>query len=205
MNSDIDYSALSVPADKPTEEYTYNERRAAIYDMIEDAGHPRALEPTQTELGEMFGVSQRQISTDIQRIREYEAEHVGENADTDTELVCRKAVMGLLEQGRFREAGELQLDYYDWLQSAGYKDKAADQLDVDLQAQHTHAHANLGAYSQTQDPESDQSDQDQDEPGADGLTKRQREQIDALTSGPSEIAVETPTSSGSDGSTDTGE
>lgn len=191
MSSNIEhnYANHPIPDDKPTDEFTYVERRASIYQMLEDAGHPRALEPTQAELGDHFGVSQKQISKDIQRIREYEAERVGDNADTDTELVCRKAVMGLLEQGRFREAGELQLQYYDWLQSAGYKDREPDQVDLAVDGQHTHAHANLGAFSQDQ-AEVDGEANEAEAEGADGLTKRQRQHVDALTGGAKEIPVE---------------
>lgn len=190
MSSDIkhDYANHPIPDNKPTGEFTFVERRAAIYQMLEDAGHPRALEPTQAELGDTYGVSQRQISKDIQRLREYEAQRVGDNADTDTELVCRKAVIGLLEQGRFKEAGELQLDYYEWLQSAGYKDREPDQFDVEVSGQHTHAHANLGAFSQGQAESED--DADPEDVGADGLTKRQRQHVDALTGGAEEIPVE---------------
>lgn len=191
MSSDIkhDYANHPIPDNKPTGDFTFVERRAAIYQMLEDAGHPRALEPTQAELGDTYGVSQRQISKDIQRLREYEAQRVGDNADTDTELVCRKAVIGLLEQGRFKEAGELQLQYYDWLQSAGYKDREPDQVDVDVRGQHTHAHADLGAFSQGQ-ADTDEDEADPEDVGADGLTKRQRQHVDALTGGAEEIPVE---------------
>ncbi|WP_330633706.1 hypothetical protein [Halocatena halophila] len=130
MSSDIDYATLPIPDDKLPTEYTYGERRSELYDLIEEAGHPRNLERSQKELGQRYGVSQRQISKDIERLREYEAERVGRDADATTNFVLQRAVRGLLEDESWRDAAQTQLDYYNWLFEIGEKEKEPDKQEV---------------------------------------------------------------------------
>ena len=129
-----DYSTLPVPDDKPPTEYTWAERRSELYNLIEEAGHPRNLERTQEQLGKRYGVTQRQISDDVQAIREFEGERVGKDARAETEFVCAKAVRSLLDEGKYKEAADLQLSYFEWLQDAGVEERAADKLDIGGQA-----------------------------------------------------------------------
>lgn len=130
MTSDIGYATLPVPADKSPDEYTYAERRSELYNLIEEAGHPRNLERSQEELGRRYGVSQRQISGDIQVIREYEAERVGSDARANTEFICSKAVRELLSDGEYEKAAKLQLSYFEWLQDIGTEEKAPDKTEI---------------------------------------------------------------------------
>lgn len=130
MTSNIDYATLPVPSEKPATEYTYAERRSEIYDLIEEAGHPRNLERTQEQLGNRYDVSQRQISDDIDSIREFEAEHVGDGVRANTSFVCEKAVRELMDQGDYKQAAELQMSYFEWLQEAGEEEKVPDKQEV---------------------------------------------------------------------------
>jgi len=125
-----DYATLPVPSEKPPTEYTWAERRSELYNYIEKAGHPRNLERSQKQLGDRYGVSQRQISDDVQAIREFESEHVGEDVRANTSFVCEKAVRELLENGNHEEAAKLQIKYFEWLQEAGEEDKPADKHEV---------------------------------------------------------------------------
>lgn len=136
MGSKIDYATLPIPDDKLPSEFTYGERRSELYDLIEQAGHPRNLERSQEELGKRYGVSQRQISKDIERIRQYEAERVGRDADANTEFVLQRSVRGLLEDEAWRDAARSQLDYYGWLFDIGEREKTPDKLDVDQTTTH---------------------------------------------------------------------
>jgi len=125
-----DYATLPVPEDKPPEQYTWPERRSEIYDLIEEAGHPRNLERTQEQLGNRYGVSQRQVSDDIQAIRDYEAESVGDDVRANTSFVCETAVRELMDDGKYKKAAELQMKYFEWLQEAGEEDKVPDKQEV---------------------------------------------------------------------------
>jgi hypothetical protein len=132
-----DYATLPVPSEKPPEEYTWPERRSEIYDLIEEAGHPRNLERTQEQLGKRYGVSQRQISDDIQAIRDYEAESVGDDVRANTSFVCEKAVRELMDSDDYEAAAKLQMKYFEWLQEAGVEDKTATLADIEIAADFT--------------------------------------------------------------------
>lgn len=125
-----DYATLPVPSEKPPEEYTWPERRSEIYNLIEEAGHPRNLGRTQEQLGKRYGVSQRQISDDIQAIRDYEAESVGDDVRANTSFVCEKAVRELMDGGEYKKAAELQMSYFEWLQEAGAEKKVPDKQEL---------------------------------------------------------------------------
>ena len=131
-----DYASIPIPTNKPTAEYDYKERRAAIYRMIERAGHPKRLEYSQSDLGDRYGVSQRQIYKDIQRLKTYEYERIGKDEEVNTSFLAQRAVQGALEEKDYREALEIQLEYYGWLFDSGHKQKAADkQVNVDMDAE----------------------------------------------------------------------
>lgn len=126
------YAELSgdAPFDKPTEEYSYIERRAEIYGMIEDAGHPRNLEKNQTQLADRYGVSQQQISKDMDRIREFEATHNGERAQAVLSLLSERAVQQAVEDEDFEKAFELQQEYVEYLFETGDIETSPDELEI---------------------------------------------------------------------------
>jgi len=139
-----DYSELAgmAPFDGEPEDYTSTQRRAEIYGMIRDAGHPSNLEANQSELGKRYGVSQPLISKDIKKLREFEAAHNSTRA---------KAVMGWLAEStvkkhiavarkmeannqtadaadRFERAMETHMEYVDYLFDTGDLDESPDSL-----------------------------------------------------------------------------
>ena len=109
-----DYSAVDLPSKDPTE-YTYVERRAELLQRVEEAGEPSVL--NQTELADTFGVSQQQISKDLDRI----ASHVRERmVDRDrrafvVENVVRRSIRGLLDDEEYRKAAQTAMDYDGWI------------------------------------------------------------------------------------------
>lgn len=123
MSNVPNYRSLSPPDDKPTEEYTWAERRSEIYDLIEKAGHYRNIEASQRELGRRYGVSHSQIREDIQAINEWTAEHLGDNAEAELESLKTTAVQHLIEQGKPDKAYYLMMNHYETLMDA----KAASQ------------------------------------------------------------------------------
>jgi predicted transcriptional regulator len=118
-NSGPDYGAVEIPAKPPTE-YHYTERRAELLQMIEEVGHPDAL--NQTELADRYGVTQSQISKDLDRL----ATHVRERLeDRDrraftVDAVLQKCLRELLKEGEYRKASKTALEYEEW--AAGFAD-----------------------------------------------------------------------------------
>lgn len=107
-----DYDSLDVPT-KPPEDYHYTERRSEILQLIQQRGHPRAI--NQSQLAERYGVSQQQISKDLDRLGEYYTENLGERRDLVTEAVFHRSITGLLEEEEWRKAAQTLKDWNEWL------------------------------------------------------------------------------------------
>lgn len=107
-----DYGAIELPA-KPPSEYTYVERRAELLQLIEQAGHPRALH--QGQLGDRYGVSQQQISKDLDRLATHIDETLGNRRALITESVFHRSISALLDEGEYRKAAQTVKDWNQWL------------------------------------------------------------------------------------------
>jgi len=101
------------PAAKPPTEYTYAERRAEILTTIEDLGHPSAI--NQTELADRYGVSQQQISKDLDRLDEYVRGELGSRRDLEIGSVLQRCMTGALEQGEWNTARKAAESYDSYL------------------------------------------------------------------------------------------
>jgi len=130
MSNDIDYRAIEVPTDKPPQEYTYAERRAEILQLIEQAGHPRAI--NQSRLGERYGCAQSNISNDVSVLREYITNNIDETTvDTITETVYQKSIRELVDNGDYKDAVKAVESWNDWLMDRGKVEKEPDKHEVD--------------------------------------------------------------------------
>lgn len=147
---DPDYAMLSgrAPFDKPTKEYSATERRAEIYGMIEDAGHPRNLERNYVQLGERYGVTPQMISKDMKWIRSYEASHNATRAQAVTGWLAEKAVMQAVDDENFERAFELQQEYVDYLIETGDIEAAPDELEISGDAGDTYMEMLRQAHEQ---------------------------------------------------------
>ena len=130
MSNEPDYRAVNVPEDKPPSEYTYVERRAETLQLIEQAGHPRAI--NQTRLAERYDVSQGQISQDVDRLRSFIVDHIDEDTvDAITETVYQKSVQELMSNGEYKDAVKAVESWNDWLMDRGKVRKEADKHEID--------------------------------------------------------------------------
>jgi len=124
------YREVSAPESKEPEDYTTAERRAAIFDRIEQAGHYRNLERSTRELGRRFGVSHTTIQKDIRRILDWKSDHLGDNIDAELETLKTKAVQDALSNGEATTAYQIMSQHLRNLQSLGIKGETPDQLEV---------------------------------------------------------------------------
>lgn len=111
-SSQPDYDSVDLPAKPPTE-YHYTERRAELLQIIRQKGHPRAL--NQTQLADRYGVTQQQISKDLDRLGKHVTETLGDRRDLVTESVFHRSIDGLLEQEEYRKAAQTVKDWNEWL------------------------------------------------------------------------------------------
>lgn len=121
-----DYASVEIPAERP-EEYSYVERRAEILQQVLEVGHPRAL--NQTELAERYGVSQQQISKDLDRLAEHVSATLGERRDLVTEAVMHRCIRELLTEGEWRDAARTVKDWNEWLYERRDRAEIAERLD----------------------------------------------------------------------------
>jgi hypothetical protein len=128
LDSKYDYERVPIPDDRSPDRYTAAERRAELYGMIREAGHPAALTVSQQELGGRYGVVQQTISHDIELLRQYRAELVGQSVIATTEFVAERAVRGEIESGNFAQALYAQLRYADFLFDIGELDREPDRV-----------------------------------------------------------------------------
>jgi len=130
MGDEPNYRAVNVPEDKPPSEYSYVERRAETLQLIEEAGHPRAI--SQTRLADRYDVSQGQISQDIDRLRTHIVENIDETTvDSITETVYQKSVQELMSNGEYKDAVKAVESWNDWLMDRGKVEKEPDKHEVE--------------------------------------------------------------------------
>lgn len=125
-SAEPDYSAVDVPAKPPTE-YHWTERRAELLQLIKQVGHPRAV--NQTELAERYGVSQQQISKDLDKLSAHVDETLGDRRALITEAVYHTSIKGLLDEQEYRKAAQTVKDWNEWLDA--HKELQELQEDVE--------------------------------------------------------------------------
>lgn len=124
-----DCRRVSIPADSPAE-YTFHERRAEILQLMARKGSPD-LEQTQAELAARYGVSQQQISKDLERIRESVEHHFADNIELRAHFVFDRAVTELQEEGDHYKAAQLMEKWLGWLADFGHFDREPDRAEVE--------------------------------------------------------------------------
>ena len=82
--------------------------------LVREVGHPDEL--NQTELAERYGVSQQQISKDLNRL----GEHVRANVDLDrralvVDSVIQRSIRGMLNEGDYRQAAKTAMEWDEWI------------------------------------------------------------------------------------------
>lgn len=107
-----DYESVEIPSKPPTE-YTWQQRRTELLQLIRQAGHPRAL--NQTELADRYGVTQQQISKDFDRLAEHTKNALGTRRALISDAVFNRSIEGLLEEGEYRKAAQTVKDWNEWV------------------------------------------------------------------------------------------
>jgi transposase-like protein len=122
------YHEVTLPDDKPRDEYSYTERRAAILKVIEQRGHPWGLNKSQ--LARQFGVSDVQIHKDLDRIKEYYSNRIGSDAKSATEIAYKRILQEQLDNDELDKARRTLDSWNSWLQDTGHQEKEPDKHDM---------------------------------------------------------------------------
>lgn len=174
-----DYTAFEPPEGKPPEEFTTHERRAAILQAITEAGTPSAV--NQRRLAERFDVHESTVSRDMQRLRESINESLGNDAKLTTRALFDRTVQELQEEGKWKQAWDVAMDWNDWLADIGeqHREPQKSALDVDMRSRSVDVAYEV-VRDESGDPLPTTEDGDMDYAAL------------GFTSAPAEIDVETP-------------
>lgn len=139
MTNNIDYSNVDIPNDKSPENYHYTERRAEILQLIFNAGSPSRI--SQTGLAKRYGVTQGQISQDVDALGDFVDEALGQRAKLTTRAAFERVIDDLLEEDDWRAkkaAWDIVMDWSEWLADRGALDREPrrSELDVDMRSRH---------------------------------------------------------------------
>lgn len=142
-----DYMNIKVPEGKRPEEYHYTQRRADILqNHILGSDPPTPWSVNQSELAKRYGVSQPQISEDINNhLKPYLKDHLTEHAEVDTHAfikdiaeTIRADAAELRTQGDYDKASAAERralkaisEWWEWMFSTGQKDRAPDKMELD--------------------------------------------------------------------------
>jgi len=125
-SSQPDYAAVEIPSKPPTE-YDHVERRAELLQQVRDLGHPSMIH--QGEAAERYGVSQQQISKDLDRIAEFVGDNLGARHELTIDAVFQRSIQGLLEEGEYRKAARTAKDYDEWVVDRTDLEEIQEQLE----------------------------------------------------------------------------
>lgn len=131
-NETSGYAGVEVPSTKPPEEFSVEERRAELLQIITDHGHPSMV--NQTELAARYGVSQPMVHKDIDAISDDVAKRLGEHHELEIESVFRRSIKGLLEDEEWRKAARTAKDYSDWMTERSEIEELQEELNLVKQA-----------------------------------------------------------------------
>jgi len=135
--NDPDYYHVDVPGKKAPEDYTYVERRAEILNLILERGSPHGVK--QARLAERYDVSESQISQDMDRLRSHVDNHLGRSAKMTTRALYQKTIEDLRDEGEYREAFEVAMEWNRWLQDIGKQETEPEKHEIsgELSTEHT--------------------------------------------------------------------
>lgn len=118
------------PAEKPKEAPT-EQRRADLYRRIKELGHPTLFGTDRKEaFAEEYGISFRQVYYDLEAVKQFVEETIGQDHVTDASFVFEKAITELIQQGEFEKAAKIASEEANWLESRGIIDKSAEEVEV---------------------------------------------------------------------------
>lgn len=127
-----DYAGVDVPATKPREEFSVEERRAELLGIITQLGHPSRV--NQTELADRYGVSQPMIHKDLNELADHVSGRVGDRHDLEIESVFRRSIQGLLDEEEWRKAAQTAADYSEWMTQRSDIDDLREEVELLKQA-----------------------------------------------------------------------
>lgn len=127
------YDAIEPPADKPRTEYGTHERRAELWRAIKAAGSPAGV--NKAALARKYDVSRKTVYRDLDRLREWADESLGEDATLTTRAVFETVLDDLLASDDWRAkkaALDAVMEWNEWLADVGEQHREPDRVEADV-------------------------------------------------------------------------
>jgi len=127
------YDAIEPPEGTPKAEYTTHERRADVWRSIKSAGSPTRV--NKADLARRYDVNRSTIYRDLDRLREWAADSLGEDATLTSRAVFETVVEELLDADDWRAkkaALDAVMDWNEWLQDIGEQHREPDRVEADV-------------------------------------------------------------------------
>lgn len=123
-----DYSGVEIPSTKPSTDFSVEERRAELLQIITELGHPSRV--NQTELADRYGVSQPMIHKDLNALADHVQDRLGDRHELEIESVFRRSIKGLLDEGEWRKAAQTAKDYSDWMTDRSDLEELQEEIEL---------------------------------------------------------------------------
>jgi hypothetical protein len=122
-----DYRQIPVDGD-PTEFGTV-QRRAFIFERIQEAGHPALID--KPALADETGISRRQVYYDMEAVSEFiEKQVAGDHHVGQNYSVFEKAKREAIQRNDWEMAIAVLKDEAEWLENRGAINKEPEEIDV---------------------------------------------------------------------------
>lgn len=162
LENQPDFKHIEIPEDKPPEKYTWQQRRAEIYQIIKRKGYP---ELNSIDLSKRYkNVSSRQIRYDLEIIRKY----ISKNHDPHKfvaigKLIWEKGIQHHVANNQYREAGRLWNTWKNFLYEDGVREKTPDRQEIKLENDLDNAFSRAEQYLQKKEEEEEETVEEDEE------------------------------------------
>lgn len=126
------YHKVPLNENKAYEDYNANERRAYLLREIKEVGLPSSI--NKSSMGDKFGVSHVQIHHDIEILKEWMADHLDIDHESEAYSVFSKARNELLKKGEYTDAVKVQEAMSEWLEDRGAVENESEDEGVTFEA-----------------------------------------------------------------------
>lgn len=109
-------------------EFNTVQRRAYIYEQVQEAGHPSLL--NKNDLAEELDISRRQVYYDMEAVSEFVEDIAGQNHVGENYTIFERAKREALARGDHEMAIAVLKDEAEWLENRGAIDKEPEEMNV---------------------------------------------------------------------------
>jgi predicted DNA-binding protein YlxM (UPF0122 family) len=129
--SERDYPSVQLPnpQEVPKSKWDVNQRRKHIMALYRDVYSPSEI--NKTELADEFDVSRDTIYRDIRILRKWFDKHLDKDFENIANRTIRWAIKELREEGNPKKAVDVAMDWQEFLQEEGEKEKQAEKFEIE--------------------------------------------------------------------------